>query len=145
LLVPARQMPPLTRRLFSDTIAVNSNARTGDGNMEGETEKRPKRMTCWNCPRYDRAGMRCRDGKANPKRKSDTVAVAEALGLRALCHYNPFREAIAMRMFQPGAASTIQMAAQSRRGRRRRTLVEVLAAQPQSPDPLQAGAESAAE
>ncbi|HLJ57697.1 MAG TPA: hypothetical protein VKT77_21860 [Chthonomonadaceae bacterium] len=113
--------------------------------MEGEKEKRPKRMTCWNCPRYDRAGLRCREGKTNPKRKSDTFAVAEALGLRALCHYNPYREAIAMRMFFPAAPSTIRMAAQSRRGRRRRTLIELLAEQPHAPDPMAAGAEVLAE
>lgn len=60
-----------------------------------------KRMTCWQCPRYSRAERRCQDGKANPKSKTDSVAVAESLGLRALCHYNPYRDALALRMHFP--------------------------------------------
>lgn len=51
-----------------------------------------KRMSCWNCPRYSRAERSCGDGKANPKSKADSVMVAELLGIRALCHYNPFRD-----------------------------------------------------
>ncbi|HLV80866.1 MAG TPA: hypothetical protein VKT32_11320 [Chthonomonadaceae bacterium] len=60
-----------------------------------------KRMACWQCPRYDRETRRCRDGKANPRRKADTVAVAELLGLRALCHYNPYRDGLARRWHFP--------------------------------------------
>lgn len=58
-----------------------------------------KRMTCWQCPRYDRTARRCQDNKANPKTKSDSVAVAELLGVRALCHYNPYRDALAARRY----------------------------------------------
>ena len=65
---------------------------------EGET---PRRMACWNCPRYSRTDRQCADGKANPKKKADSVMVAEALGLRALCHYNPYRDALAARMYFP--------------------------------------------
>jgi len=60
-----------------------------------------KRMACWQCPRYDRETRRCRDGKANPRRKTDSVAVAELLGLRALCHYNPYRDTLARRKHFP--------------------------------------------
>ena len=93
--------------------------------MEPVAEKAPRRMTCWNCRRYSRNDQRCLEGKANPKRKSDSFAVAESLGLRALCHFNPWRDGMAMRMFFPGAPSTIQSAAQSRRGRRRRPMIEM--------------------
>lgn len=65
---------------------------------KGETQAR---MACWNCPRYSRAGRQCADGKANPKKKADSVMVAEVLGLRALCHYNPYRDALAARMYFP--------------------------------------------
>ncbi len=59
------------------------------------------RMSCWNCPRYDRTERRCQDGKANPKKKADSVAVAEFLGVRALCHYNPYRDRLALEMHYP--------------------------------------------
>ena len=42
-----------------------------------------------------------RDGKANPKRKSETFEVADMLGLQAICHYNPYRDLIALRRFFP--------------------------------------------
>ena len=58
-------------------------------------------MTCWQCPRYDRDERRCLDGKANPKRKADSIVVAEMLGLRALCHYNPYRDGLAVRRHFP--------------------------------------------
>lgn len=77
-----------------------------------------KRMVCWNCPRYDRTALHCRDGKANPKKKVDSVLVAEFLGLRALCHYNPFRDALVQWTYFPNAQATIQAAA--RRPRRAR-------------------------
>lgn len=60
-----------------------------------------KRMTCPRCPRYDKDERRCLDGKTNPKSKSDSVAAAEQLGVRALCVYNPFRDALAARMYFP--------------------------------------------
>jgi hypothetical protein len=72
---------------------------------------RQKRMTCWNCPRYDRNLFHCLDGKANPKKKADTVAVAELLGLRALCHYNLYREALALRTYYPKDPVTIGLSA----------------------------------
>lgn len=58
-------------------------------------------MSCWQCPRYDRTERKCRDGKANPKSKADTIEVAEILGLQAICHYNPHRDLIALRRFFP--------------------------------------------
>lgn len=36
--------------------------------------------------------MRCRDGKANPRRKSDSVALVEVLGLRSLCAFSLYRD-----------------------------------------------------
>lgn len=60
-----------------------------------------RRMSCWQCPRYSRIERKCQDGKANPKRKSETVEVAEVLGLQAICHYNPYRDLIALRRFFP--------------------------------------------
>lgn len=60
-----------------------------------------RRMSCWQCPRYSRTERKCQDGKANPKRKSETVEVAEVLGLQAICHYNPYRDLIALRTFFP--------------------------------------------
>lgn len=64
-------------------------------------EKPQRRMSCWQCPRYDRTERRCRDGKANPKRQADTMDVAQVLGLQAICHYNPYRDLIALRMYFP--------------------------------------------
>ena len=86
--------------------------------MAIDPEKPARRMSCWNCPRYSRTDRKCREGKVNPKRKSDTFAVAELLGLRALCHYNPYRDALAMRMFHPSAGITIRHAVETRKARR---------------------------
>ncbi len=41
------------------------------------------------------------DSKANPVKKSDTVEVAEALGLQKICLYNPYRDDLAMRTYFP--------------------------------------------
>jgi hypothetical protein len=60
-----------------------------------------KRMTCWRCPRYNRDERRCQDGKTNPKNKVDSIAVVELLGLRMLCHYNPYRDILALRWHEP--------------------------------------------
>lgn len=68
---------------------------------------REKRMTCARCPRYNREALRCLDGKTNPRKKADTFIVAELLGLRALCHYNPYRDALAYRMYFPAKAATL--------------------------------------
>jgi hypothetical protein len=87
--------------------------------VSGDKEKTSKRMSCWNCPRYDRTVRQCREGKANPRRKSDSIIVAEILGVRALCHYNPYRDTLAMRMYFPTAAATMRATAKSRRRARR--------------------------
>lgn len=81
---------------------------TGSGNgkaMAAKKERETKvRMACWNCPRYSRTERRCADGKSNPRKKADSVMVAEVLGLRALCHYNPYRDPLAARMYFPNTA-----------------------------------------
>jgi hypothetical protein len=84
-----------------------------------------KRMRCWQCPRYSRAERRCRDSKANPKSKADSVAVAEQLGLRALCHYNPYRDALALRMHFPARAMPPVVTPLERLFRRRNARSEV--------------------
>jgi len=86
--------------------------------MDCETTARPKRMSCIKCPRYNKADSHCRDGKANPRRKSDSLLVAELLGIRALCHYNPYREPMALRMYYPSDPFTVQASAKYRRKRR---------------------------
>ena len=58
-------------------------------------------MTCARCPRYDKEANHCRDGKANPRTKRDAREVAEMLGVQALCHYNPYRDAFALRTYFP--------------------------------------------
>ncbi len=87
-----------------------------------------RRMACWQCPRYLRAERRCLDGKTNPKSKSDTVAVAELLGLRALCHYNPYRDLLALRMYFPNDPATraLTPVRPPRRSRRCRVEVEII-------------------
>jgi hypothetical protein len=80
-------------------------------NIPTATTSRQKRMTCWNCPIYDRATFHCRDGKTNPRKKTDSITVAELLGLRALCHYNLYRDAIAQRTHFPNDPATIHASA----------------------------------
>ena len=77
-----------------------------------------RRMTCLKCPRYDAEAHRCREGKANPRNKVDTVAVAELLGLQTLCHYNPYRDALALQMHFPNADITRRTTAARPRKRR---------------------------
>src|SRR5262245_12596112 len=60
-----------------------------------------RRKNCWQCKRYDREARHCRDGKANPKSNRDSKEVAEALGVQALCLYNLYRDAFALRMYFP--------------------------------------------
>jgi hypothetical protein len=60
-----------------------------------------KRLTCPQCPCYDREARRCRVGKANPRKKHESLTVAEMLGPRALCMHNPFREPLLLRMRFP--------------------------------------------
>jgi hypothetical protein len=55
------------------------------------------------------------EGKANPRRKSDSLLVAEMLGVRALCHYNPYREPLALRMYYPTDPVTVQASAKFRK------------------------------
>jgi hypothetical protein len=83
-----------------------------------------KQMTCWQCPRYDRSERRCRDGKANPRSKADSVLVAELLGPRALCHYNLYRDALALRMYFPHHPCAVGVS-RRRASRGRRVLVEI--------------------
>jgi hypothetical protein len=64
-------------------------------------ERKPKRLTCWQCGSYDREARRCRLGKANPKKKHESITLAELLGPQALCMHNPFREPLLLRMHQP--------------------------------------------
>ena len=87
--------------------------------MSEETDKPNRRMSCWNCARYSRTDRRCREGKANPKRKSDSIKVAELLGVRTLCHYNPYREHLVLRMFFPCTPQAIESTEESRRRTRR--------------------------
>ncbi len=60
-----------------------------------------KRMTCARCPSYDRKARRCRAGKANPKKKHESLTVAEMFGPQALCLHNPYREPLLLRMRFP--------------------------------------------
>ncbi len=102
-----RNRTPLDRAQLASVVSMTS-----------EPEQRPRRMTCWNCPRYTRTDRRCLEGKANPRRKSDSFTVAEMLGIRALCHYNLYRDRLAMRMYFPTAPETIRASARRRRRRR---------------------------
>jgi hypothetical protein len=83
-----------------------------------------KRMACWNCPRYVRAERRCLDGKANPKKKAESVEVAETLGLRALCHYNLHRDGLALRRHFPTSRPAMLSVAPRRSRRDRRGAAE---------------------
>ena len=65
-------------------------------------ERRTKRLTCWQCGSYDRDIRRCKVGKANPKKKHESLTFAEMLGPQALCVHNPYREPLLLRMHQPG-------------------------------------------
>ncbi len=80
-------------------------------NIPTSTKNRQRYVACWNCKRYDRSAFHCRDGKANPRKKTDTVMVAELLGLRALCHYNLYRDALALRTHFPNDPATIDASA----------------------------------
>lgn len=61
----------------------------------------PKRLMCWQCSSYDREERRCRIGKANPKKKHESITVAELFGAQTLCIHNPFREPLLLRMHNP--------------------------------------------
>jgi len=60
-----------------------------------------KRIICTRCPSYDLDTLRCRVGKANPRRKHESLTVAEMFGPQALCLHNPFREPLLLRMRFP--------------------------------------------
>ncbi len=92
-----------------------------DCSPEVAIEEPRKPMRCWNCPRYSRPERVCLDGKANPRSKSDSVAVAETLGLRTLCHYNLYRDALSARMHYPRSRIGILSVAPSRKRGSRRT------------------------
>ena len=74
-----------------------------------------KRMSCWMCPRYDRTERHCKDGKRNPKRKAETREVAEMLGFQSICHYNPYRDEMAIRMYFPDSPMAKTKRSRSRR------------------------------
>ena len=57
-----------------------------------------RRTTCLSCRTYDREIGRCRIGKTNPRKKHESLTVAELLGAQALCVHNPFREPLILRM-----------------------------------------------
>ena len=135
----------LTRRRFSVTmiqylgsIHANEIAQEVVG-MAGVEEKAPRRMTCWNCRRYSRTEMRCREGKANPKRKSDSFARAEALDCGLCATADPYRDGLAMRMFFPGAPATILLSARKRRTRPRRLILDVIVADTPAADNTESG------
>ncbi len=77
-------------------------------------------MACWNCPRYNRAEFHCRDGKANPRKKTDSILVAEVLGIRTLCHYNLYRDAIALRTHFPGTVESMRSTQHALAGNKKR-------------------------
>jgi hypothetical protein len=60
-----------------------------------------KRLTCPQCPSFDRETRRCLIGKANPRKKHESLTVAEMLGPQMLCMHNPFREPLLLRMHHP--------------------------------------------
>ncbi len=76
-----------------------------------KTKSAHKFMSCWNCPRYDRANFHCLDGKSNPRKKTDSVMLVEHLGLRMLCHYNLYRDSLAMKIHFPKDPTTIYASA----------------------------------
>ncbi len=49
-------------------------------------------MDCRDCPRYDNAHTRCKDGKVNPHTYEQSFSVAQFMGLRSLCVFNDYRE-----------------------------------------------------
>ena len=60
-----------------------------------------KRLTCARCPSYNSNERCCRIGKANPKKKHESLMVAEVFGPQALCLHNPYREPLLLRMRFP--------------------------------------------
>jgi hypothetical protein len=85
-----------------------------------QSQTTTRRMACWNCPRYDRAEFRCKDGKANPRKKTDSILVAEVLGIRTLCHYNLYRDVIALRTHYPGSQASIVSTQHALAGKRKK-------------------------
>jgi hypothetical protein len=110
--------------------------------METEPAKRPKRMSCVKCPRYNKVESRCMEGKANPRRKSDSLLVAEMLGVQALCHYNPYREPLALRMYFPADPFTVQASARYRSRRRPFAYLSGAGPEAEALIPTQAGRET---
>ncbi len=60
-----------------------------------------RRTSCWQCRSYDRDARRCRIGKTNPRKKHESLTVAEMMGVQALCLHNPYREPLILRMRHP--------------------------------------------
>lgn len=73
-----------------------------------------KRISCWNCNRFHRDEGRCKDGKTNPRRKTDAVEVAEVMGVRALCIFSPYRDILAVRLTMPNSEAAREGAAKRR-------------------------------
>lgn len=59
-------------------------------------------MKCRDCPRFDPEANKCADGKVNPPTRSLAVDVANVLGVRAICSFNPYRELLASRVAAQG-------------------------------------------
>lgn len=51
-------------------------------------------MTCPGCPRYDEERRVCKDGKMNPQKREQANEVVRIYGLRVICPFNDFREAL---------------------------------------------------
>ena len=47
---------------------------------------------CRDCVRYEEETQKCLDGKVNPQRYEQALAVSQVLGLRAICTFNDHRE-----------------------------------------------------
>lgn len=59
-------------------------------------------MRCRDCARYDLEAQKCLDSKVNPFRWDQAVDVANLLGVRAICVFNPFREKLLASRCVPG-------------------------------------------
>lgn len=59
-------------------------------------------MYCRDCVRYEQETEKCLDGKVNPQRYEQALAVSQTMGLRAICVFNDHRERlVSVRSGQP--------------------------------------------
>ena len=58
-----------------------------------------KSIHCRNCKIFDKSEHRCRDGKSNPRKKSDAVDLADLLGVQNLCVHNRYRDQLVRNRF----------------------------------------------